>query len=68
MKNTQGARMTTNTKLPTYWAHTFAALLALTLLNGTHAENYVPYGQKFKASNYQKITSPQSFLEAPALF
>jgi hypothetical protein len=51
--------MTTNTKLPTYWAHTFAALLALTLLNGTHAENYVPYGQKFKASNYQKITSPQ---------
>jgi hypothetical protein len=52
MKNTQGARMTTNTKLPAYWAHTFAALLALTLLNGAHAENYVPYGQKFEALNY----------------
>ena len=60
MKNTQGARMTTNTKLPTYWAHTFAALLALTLLNGAHAENYVPYGYQFeKLPLYEELRKPR---------
>jgi hypothetical protein len=59
MKNTQGARMTTNIKLPAYWAHTFAALLALTLLNDAHAENYVPYGYKFEPFDYQFKTTPK---------